>query len=386
MKKILYCCPYRIDKTLGGAKVYIEAAQSFKELGWDVTLISPDDLGQGTLSNLPEIEKINRYSLALRDYLMKVSGDFDVIEYEHLFLPFDRSLFSPHTLMVARSILLVHQFKTFEMPIFKSIKSFFSSKVFYFKRKKELQFKMEQADLTFRNADLITVPNSSDKKVLIQFGHNSEKIIIAPYGLFEERFLELKQSIDLTKLSKPEIAFIGTFDLRKGAREFPEIIKLISKEIPKVRFKLIGTSAMFPTKESILNYLPPMTHPFVEIIPRFKPEELKFHISTSSVGIFPSHMESFGFGVLEMIAAGLPVVAYDVPGPNELLPKELLIPRNNYQEMCATLVRLMTDEPFYLKMMNSCLEKSKIFNWIEIGRNVSMLYLNEIKKNNERNV
>ena len=386
MKKILFCCPYRIDKTLGGAKVYIEAAESLKNKNWDVTIISPDDLGKGQLSNLPDLEKMNRYSYALRDYLIKVSQEYDVIEYEHLFLPFDRSLFSPKTLMVARSILLAHQFKTFEMPIFKTIKSFISSKIFYFKRKNELNLKIQNAELTFKNADLITVPNSSDKQLLIDYGHSAEKIILAPYGLFSERFSELSQESTKSDIKTPEIAFIGTFDLRKGAREFPEIITTISKKIPNIKFKLIGTSAMFPTKESILHYLPVETHPFVEIIPKFKPEELKIHIVSSTLGIFPSHMESFGFGVLEMMTAGLPVVAYDVPGPNELLPQSLLVPRNNFQDMCSKLVKLIQDQNYYQEMRTACLERSKRFNWNEIGRNVSMLYLNEIQANNKRNV
>ena len=33
-----------------------------------------------------------------------------------------------------------------------------------------------------------------------------------------------------------------------------------------------------------------------------------------SAGAFPSHCEGFPFGVLEMLAAGLPVVAYRAPG------------------------------------------------------------------------
>jgi glycosyltransferase involved in cell wall biosynthesis len=198
--------------------------------------------------------------------------------------------------------------------------------------------------------------------------------------------MELSQELAKTDIKTPEIAFIGTFDLRKGAREFPEIINAVSKKIPNVKFKLIGTSAMFPTKESILHYLPAETHPFVEIIPKFKPEDLKKHIANSTLGIFPSHMESFGFGVLEMMTAGLPVVAYNVPGPNELLPQSLLVPRNDYQEMCSKLVKLIQDEAFYIETREACLERSKRFNWNEIGRNVSMLYLNEIQKNNKRNV
>src|SRR5687767_10241559 len=108
MKRILYCCPYRIDPTLGGAKVYIEMSKAFEALGWDVTIISPDEIGHGILSNLPEASKLKQYSVALNDYLIKHAKDYDVVEYEHLYLPFPRSNYPKKTLMVARSILLTH--------------------------------------------------------------------------------------------------------------------------------------------------------------------------------------------------------------------------------------------------------------------------------------
>ena len=44
----------------------------------------------------------------------------------------------------------------------------------------------------------------------------------------------------------PRIAFVGTFDPRKGMCEFPELVARVSDRIPEVRFRLVGTAGMVP--------------------------------------------------------------------------------------------------------------------------------------------
>jgi hypothetical protein len=44
MPRILFCCPVAVTPELGAAKVYIEAADGFRRLGWDVTLIGPVEI------------------------------------------------------------------------------------------------------------------------------------------------------------------------------------------------------------------------------------------------------------------------------------------------------------------------------------------------------
>lgn len=377
MKKILYCCPYKIDPTLGGAKVYIEAAKSLEKLGWNITIISPDDLGQGPLSNLPELEKLEKYSQALDQYLQLHSCEYDVIEYEHLYLPFLREKYSSKTIMVARSILLTHQFTTFSTPTFNTIRGLVGKIIKAPKRRAELLFKISKANITLKNADLISVPNNDDKMILIKNGIEASKILVLPYGLTTERYDQLTR-VSGNLPEKNEIAFVGTFDLRKGAKEFPKIIRLISKEIPSVRFKLLGTSAMFPTKEAIYKYFPKNLHSFIEVVPKFDPKDLPELLMNSKLGIFPSHMESFGFGVLEMMAAGLPVVAYNVPGPNELLPSSLLVERNDYHHMAKKIIQLLKSESEYVQMAQTVKDRASKFNWHDVALETSKIYLENI--------
>ena len=56
--------------------------------------------------------------------------------------------------------------------------------------------------------------------------------------------------------------------------------------------------------------------------------------------MFPSRVESFGYGVLEMLAAAVPVVAYDAPGPHVLLPPEYRVQVGAVRELADRVVDL----------------------------------------------
>ena len=61
------------------------------------------------------------------------------------------------------------------------------------------------------------------------------------------------------------------------------------------------------------------------------------------MGLFPSYFEGFPFGVLEMLAAGLPVAAYDAPGAPMMVPAEWLAPRGDAHALAARLAWMLRD-------------------------------------------
>ena len=120
----------------------------------------------------------------------------------------------------------------------------------------------------------------------------------------------------------PVVGFVGTFDPRKGMCEFPDLVDRVVRRIPGVTFRLLGTAGMVPDADGVRGYFPRWLWPRLEIYPRYDPNELPGLLAGVSVGVFPSRVESFGYGVLEMLAAAVPVIAYDAPGPHVMLPPE----------------------------------------------------------------
>ena len=49
-------------------------------------------------------------------------------------------------------------------------------------------------------------------------------------------------------------------------------------------------------------------------------EDLATHFASADVFVFPSLTDTFGLVILEAMASGLPVAAFDAPGPRDIIP------------------------------------------------------------------
>jgi glycosyltransferase involved in cell wall biosynthesis len=366
------CCHLPLDGKLGGGKVYLETAASYKRLGHEVELYGYEEIS-GKKHNLSEGEKLISYPLKLKEFILKRQNDFDIIEYEYKFLPFDRRDFSNKVKMVARSTLLIHHLRDIKIPHFKTIRGFASKILKQGRIDKDMKKQISDATYCLSQADYINVPNPSDRDMLISFGLNKDSIIVSPYGITDKRINELKSNED-KKLCK-KIAFIGTFDKRKGCVEFPLIVEKVCREFPNYTFKFIGTKGMFQTKEAVENHFNASLRSKVEVIPSFNPTDLGELLKDCKLGIFPSHLESFGFSLIELYAAGLPTPCYEVPGPDMLSPKELMVPRGDANKLSEIILKLLTNTNFYENMKDKSFNVVERFNWDEQSKKAIDFYL-----------
>ena len=255
-------------------------------------------------------------------------------------------------------------------------------KVTFSKRLYDRNFKEYLEKITFclQQADVIQVQNTQDLNLLVTKGFSENKIEIIPNGITSERISNFKNH--LVKPSEPfNIAFIGSFDFRKGAMDFPIIFKSIKKKFPTAKLKLVGTRGMFPSKKQVLNFFPKKYRKDIDVIPNFKAEELEDLVGDCHLGIFPSYLESFGFGALEMMGMGMPVVAYNAPGPCDFILPELLVPIGNTQAMANKVINLL-DNPELLKEKSSKARKTVVdeYCWEDIAKKVDNIYHNHLKK------
>lgn len=357
--KILFCSQTRLDRTLGAPKVIMELAEGLSDLGCECKLIGPADLVEGLIDGRHDPD---RYAVGLRKYLLAHAAEYDVVDYDHEFLPYDRSEFPNSVLMVARSVLLHYHFGAIKIPMPRRPRSIAAQIARKFLKKKEREHHRWRADKTGKEADLFITLNSQDRDALVKAGYDREKIAVVGLGLHPQRFAALS-SVGLDVPATPVVAFVGTFDHRKGCLDLPKIAKGVVSAIPNATFKLIGTAGLFQTEAAVLNHFPASLRSRVEVIPRFAPEDLPRILEFCSVGVFPSYIEGFGFGVLEMLAAGLPVVAYDAPGPPDMLPREYLTPRGDVKATSDTLIELLND-PMKLKLARiEARQRAKSFTW-----------------------
>jgi glycosyltransferase involved in cell wall biosynthesis len=248
-------------------------------------------------------------------------------------------------------------------------------------RRAERQRRIHDATVTIREAaDLVNVSNDHDKAELIRRGVPAEKIVVIPFAMSRARQAEFDAQTSAAAPARPVVAFVGTFDYRKGASDFPGIVQEVVRAVPEARFRLLGTKGLLATKEQVLESFPGRLRRHVEVRAEFAVGELPGLLADCSVGVFPSYIEGFGFGVLEMLAAHVPVIAYDAPGPPMMLPSEYLVRAGDAGAMARKVVELLRDRQRLAAARSWAKQRSRAFCWRQVAEQTAHVYEAQIAK------
>jgi glycosyltransferase involved in cell wall biosynthesis len=107
--------------------------------------------------------------------------------------------------------------------------------------------------------------------------------------------------------------------LQKGIDMLSEIVAKVLKSAPDVRFVIIGSGE---EGERVFRQLQTLFPGRVEWRGFVSSNELATIYQDSQLFILPSRYETFGMTVLEALRNGMPVVAFDVPGPSDIITAE----------------------------------------------------------------
>jgi glycosyltransferase involved in cell wall biosynthesis len=369
--RILFCSSTPLDARLGTAKAVIEVASHMEALGWSCRLVSAEEIqGFGRGSSLrPTLEA------ATGRFVEHHAGDFDVVEFDQFFLPFPRTRFCRSTLLVARSALLHHHLTRIKIPRPPGLRPLIGSILKGPFHAGLTRLDIRQSTRTLEQADLVNVNNDYDRIELGRRGFDLRKLVVIPLGLGRDRLASLGESPS-HPVGPPRLAFIGGFERRKGAYELPEILREVDHAIPGSRLRLLGTGLDADSVRRAFGELAPQ----VEVYPVFQPDSLPALLRDCSLGVFPSYLEGFGFGVLEMLAASLPVFAYDAPGPPMMLCGEYLAPRGHARELARRAVSLLRRPEALRQAQLWARRRAAEFTWESAARTTSDVYAQRVAR------
>jgi phosphatidyl-myo-inositol alpha-mannosyltransferase len=106
-------------------------------------------------------------------------------------------------------------------------------------------------------------------------------------------------------------------------------------------------------------------------------DELRRQLARADVLAAPSvGGESFGIVLLEAMAAGLPVVASDIPGYRELLPEEAgrLVPPRDPPSLAAALEELLAEASLRQRLGDAGRDAAAVYAWPNVARRVLAVY------------
>ena len=85
-------------------------------------------------------------------------------------------------------------------------------------------------------------------------------------------------------------------------------------------------------------------------------------LGKADIGIQSSHWEGFGLAAVEMMAAGLPVVASDVDGLKQVVTGAgVLFTHGDYKQLAEEVKKLIFDKDYYDSTKQKCLDRSKSY-------------------------
>jgi glycosyltransferase involved in cell wall biosynthesis len=373
------------DPRLGASRVWIELAEEWTRAGHVVEKFClTDAFPVATSSSALAAFRVLWFPFRAARFIRENSERFDVIDALISTIPFSKKSLRFHGLLVARSVGLYHLYEKFERAAAKrwppSSKGKLIGRPFYsyFKRRARAD-----SEASVSHSDLLNLPNSDEVQCVRDEIDPAKPVIMQPYGVGPARRRALIEAAAPaeTRWAKKRIVFIGMWSARKGAKDWSRIVRGIRAKLPDASFLFLGTMI---DNQNVWNDLDLDRPDFVEIVPYFEPDELPRLLSDCGAGAFPSYVEGFGLAVVEQLAAGLPTVAYDAPGPRDILRtglSELLARPGNAEEFSAIVAKIFAQGPAYYQQLSArCIEVADSFSWPEIAANTVAEYRDKLRE------
>ena len=365
---------------MGAVRVWMELAKQWTSAGhlvekFCLTDAFPRPTGSRGLSAL----RLISFSRRAARYVRENGYRFDIIDTLTGTLPFSKKRLAFDGLVVSRSVGLYRSYEEFTRSIKRrwpdQPRGKFLGPLFY----SFINWKLARlSERSVRHCDLINVPNEEELTSLQETGVRNKPIIVQPYGLNETdraAFASTAQS-SAERLKNKEIVFVGMWSLRKGSRDWPDLISRIRSVIPDAKFTFLGTMTDDKTLRADLKAPDNVRH-----VPSFDPKELPNLLASGTVGVFPSYIEGFGLAVLEQLGAGIPTVAYDVPGPRQILKSfgnSALVPAGNSSALAERAIEILrADLNAYQRRRQESVGIAAKYSWPEIAEATVRIYRRE---------
>jgi phosphatidylinositol alpha-mannosyltransferase len=195
---------------------------------------------------------------------------------------------------------------------------------------------------------------------------------IVPNGVDVGAFVEATPRADLPPGRR--ILWVNRLDAQKG---FPVAVAAFSKVLVEVRDAVLVVVGDGKDREA-LGLLTESARARVDMRGVAPNEQVPSYHAACEVFVSPAvGQESFGIALVEAMAAGLPVVATDIPGYREVVSdgvEGLLVPPREPEALAAGLVRALTEPGLAARLGEAGRERARIYDWTVVVDRLEELY------------
>jgi phosphatidyl-myo-inositol alpha-mannosyltransferase len=196
-------------------------------------------------------------------------------------------------------------------------------------------------------------------------------------------FRVVPNGLDVASFAAPEPAdldpgrrllFVGRLDRRKGFPVAVEAFRLLVERHPDIRLIVAGDGK----ERAAADRLKPPVRDRVTMLGTVPRDQLPRYFAACDVLVAPSLSgESFGYVLLEAMAAGLPVVASRIPGYDEVVRdgrEGFLVPKGNPRAVADAAAKVLDDPGLAQTMGHAGRATAARYDWGVVAEEIEAVY------------
>lgn len=277
---------------------------------------------------------------------------------------------SPMPLLVKTSLPIITTVHT-PMLIDSRYHEIFDFKSLFEKVQSSIIYPPMESDL-FRSSTKITTVSQTVALELREYGLDTSKIIVVKNGVNSQTFLPCKKRDS----AEEYILFTGVLRARKGLFDLIRSASYVCKIKPSTKFIICGKG---PFRKKMENEVKKLGLEKQVIFLGYVSRNELIHIfQNATLQVIPSHYEGMPNTLLEGMSCGLPIVATDIGGNNEVIVSGIngfLVPPKSPQIMAEVILKLLNDSTLRKEIgekARSTIEK--YYTWDKIADNILEVY------------
>lgn len=221
------------------------------------------------------------------------------------------------------------------------------------------------------SAKIICVSEAQKKLIASKYALALESIVVIPNGVIEEYFVEKK----IRENNVPRLLFVGRLVSQKN---LPLLIEAVSQMSTSVFLDIVGEGELKETIEALIQKY--KLHN-VKIYGKKTGKELIGFYKAADIFVLPSFKEAgVSLSMLEALAAGLPVVASDLPEIRDSLNDcGVLIQDPTATKYAHTLDALLSNKHALRNLSALSVQKARSYSWEKLLDSIEEVYTQAYK-------
>jgi phosphatidylinositol alpha-mannosyltransferase len=211
-------------------------------------------------------------------------------------------------------------------------------------------------------------------------GFDVGRFALVPNGVDVERFASHRAG----GRRRPRLVFLGRLEHRKGVDVAVRAFLALASDRPDLELRVLGDGPLAPLVERLRQRAPAAVAARIELAGRADPERLPELLGDADVAILPARGgESFGIVLLEAMAAGVPIVATDIPGYRAVARHDreaLLVGPGDVAASAAAIGRLLDEPALATRLRVAGRERAEEHDWAAIATTMQGVYRTAIAR------